>query len=47
MPQISPIEGKMEKKFCLKWHSEVLSGQSFIISLIKEVFIFYIAYKMK
>ncbi|GEM_PF-6268673 len=47
MPQISPIDGKMEKKYRLKWHSEVLSGQSFIITLIKEVFIFYIAYKMK
>lgn len=36
MPQISPIDGKMEKKYRLKWHSEVLSGQSFIITLIKE-----------
>lgn len=47
MSQTSPIDGKMEKKYRLKWHSEVLSGQSFIITLIKEVFIFYIAYKTK
>lgn len=47
MSQISPIDGKTEKKYRLKWHSEVLSGQSFMITLIKEVFIFYIAYKTK
>lgn len=47
MPQISPIDGKMEKKYRLKWNSQVLSGQGCIIKVIKEVFTFYVVYKMK
>ena len=46
-PQIHPICWKINEKYRLQWNYQVLSGQGCIITVIKEVFTFYKAYKMK